>query len=180
MEEIVYGFYHEFIYFHQLERWQLWLDPYHRWPVNEDGTIQAGEGHHWCSWARKGHPRRRSAIPRLARLNCHWSGLNLHFKILVLAVLLPGSSKGSPPTSSPKPTVKPKDKTVPWKPTFEPSSITNRITGQGSFQWPNLRTMIQRMQAQVMRLSSQNLATTPASPTRKTSTLASSPRQLTG
>ena len=72
---------------HKLEGRKIWLYPYHRWPVYQDGILRASQGHNRYSRSCRSHYQYSSATPWLAQLNCQQSRLSVHLKVLVIAML---------------------------------------------------------------------------------------------
>ena len=46
----------------QLKGWQLWLDPCHCWPLNQNGTLRASQSHHQYSRTSKSNYWRGDTI----------------------------------------------------------------------------------------------------------------------
>ena len=89
LEGLIDGFRHGFANFDGLEGRQLWLNPRHRRPAHEDGSLRASQGYHRCPGPSRGHYRHSSKASRPPRLNCYRPGVFFHLKVLVIAMLFP-------------------------------------------------------------------------------------------
>ena len=89
LEGLINGFRHGFANFDGLEGRQLWLNPRHRRPAHEDGSLRASQGHHRCPGPSRGHYQRSSEASRPPRLNRHQPGVFFHLEVLVIAMLFP-------------------------------------------------------------------------------------------
>ena len=71
-----------------LKRRQLWLDPRHCWPANQDGALQTSQSYHQYFWTSGSNHRRGGATSRPHRLHHKWLESDFYLQVLILTLLL--------------------------------------------------------------------------------------------
>ena len=88
LEKYIDRFCHKFANFDKLEGRQLWLNLCYRWPTHKDSLLQATQGHYQSLGPCWGHHQYGSDVSQSFRLNCHWIGVTLYLKIIIITMLL--------------------------------------------------------------------------------------------